>query len=62
MGDSHIKRNERNLFNKAHLSGFSGANIKRLDHFITPTVVEDRSDIVIIHVGSNDITIIQLTK
>ena len=39
-----------------HLNGFSGANIKRLDHFITPTFVEDQSDIVIIQVGSNDIT------
>ena len=41
---------------KIHLNGFSGANIKRLDHFITPTLVEDRPDIVIIHIGSNDIT------
>ena len=37
-------------------NGFSGANIKRLDHFTTPTLVEDRLDIVIIHSGSNDIT------
>ena len=35
---------------------FSGANIKRLDHFITPTLVEDRPDILIIHIRSNDIT------
>ena len=62
MGDSHIRRIKRNLFNnslcegKAHLNGFSGANIKRLDHSITPTLVEDRPDIVIIHIGSNDIT------
>ena len=41
---------------KIHLNGFSGANIKHLDHFITPTLVEDRPDIVIIHIGSNDIT------
>ena len=59
MGDSHIRRIKRNLFNnslcegKAHLNGFNGANIKRLDHFITPTLVED---IVIIHVGSKDVT------
>ena len=62
VGDSHIRRIKRNLFNnslcegKAHLNGFNGANIKRLDHFITPTLVEDRPDIVIIHIGSNDIT------
>ena len=62
VGDSHIRRIERNVFNnslyegKAHLNGFSGANIKRLDHFITPTLVKNRPDIVIIHIGSNDIT------
>ena len=62
VGDSHIKRIKKNLFNnslcegKMHLNGFSGANIKRLDNFITPTLVEERSDIVIIQVGSNDIT------
>ena len=37
------------------MNGFSGANTKRLDHLITPTLVEDRPDIVIIHIGSNDI-------
>ena len=62
VGDSHIRRIERNVFNnslyegKAHLNSFSEANIKRLDHFITPTLVENRPDIVIIHIGSNDIT------
>ena len=62
VGDSHIRRIKRNLFSnslyegKAHLNGFSGANIKRLDHFINSTLVEDRPDIVRIHIGSNDIT------
>ena len=62
VGGGHIRQIKRNLFNnslcegKAHLNGFSGANIKRLDHFITPTLAEDRPDIVIIHIGSNDIT------
>ena len=41
---------------KIHLNGFSGANIKRLHHFVTPTLVEDRPDIVIIQTGSNYIT------
>ena len=62
VGDSHIRRIKRNLFNnllyggKAHLNCFSGTNIKRLEHFITLNLVEDRPDVVIIHVGSNDIT------
>ena len=38
------------------MKGFSGANIKHLDHLITPIVIEDWPDIVIIHIGSNDIT------
>ena len=62
MGDSHIRRIKKNLFNnsinegKAHLNSFSGATINRLDHFVTPILEEDRPDTVIIHVGSNDIT------
>ena len=38
------------------MNSFSGATINGLDHFITPILEEDRPDIVIIHVGSNDIT------
>ena len=62
LGDSQLRRIKRNLFNnslyegKLHLNGCSGANIKRLDHFIIPTLVEDRPDIFIIHIRSNDIT------
>ena len=61
MGDSHIRRIKKNSFNnsiiegKPHLNRFSGATINRLDHFITPTLEEDRPDIVIIHVGLNSI-------
>ena len=33
----------------------ASVELKRLDYFITPTL-EDRPDIVIIHIGSNDIT------
>ena len=62
VGDSHIRRIKRNVFNnslyegEAYLNGFSAGNIKHLDHFTTPTLVEDQPDIVIIHIGSNDIT------
>ena len=62
MANSHIRRIKNNLFNnsinedKAHLNSFSGATVNRLDHFIIPILEEDRLDIVIIHVGSNDIT------
>ena len=62
VGDSHIRQIKRNLFNnslyegKAELNGLSRANIKHLDHFIISTLVADQPDIVIIHIGSNDIT------
>ena len=62
MGDSHIRRIEKNLFKdsiiegKAHLNSFSGATINRLGYFITPILEEDRPDILIIHIGSNYIT------
>ena len=61
MSDSHIRRIKKNLFNnlknedEAHLNSFSGTTINRLNHFITPILEEDRPDIVIIHVDSNDI-------
>ena len=46
VGDSRIRRIKRILFNnslykrKAHLNGFSGANVKPLYHFITPNLVD----------------------
>ena len=61
MGDSHIRRIKKNLFNnsiiegKAHLNSFSGATINRLDHFITPILEEDRPGIVITHNLINNI-------
>ena len=61
MGDSYIRRIKKNLFNnslyegKAHLNGFSGASIKRLDHFITTTLAEDRPGIAVIYIGFNNI-------
>ena len=62
IGDSHVRRIRKNVFNnslndgRAYLNGFSGVNVKRLDHYITPVLEEDQPDIVIIHVGCNDIT------
>ena len=62
MVDNHIRQIKKNLFKEliyegtAHSNVFSGANIKRLDHSISPTMVENQLDIVIIHIISNDIT------
>ena len=51
VGDSHIRRIKKILFNnsihegKAHSNSFSGTTINRLDHCITPILEEDRPDI-----------------
>ena len=42
--------------NTAYTNHFSGSNSKRLEHFIIPTLHEDRPDVVVIHIGSNDVT------
>ena len=61
MGDNHVKWIRRNDFNKdlkqgkAIFRSFSGAKTKQFDHYILPSLVHDKSDAVIIHVGTNDI-------
>ena len=58
---SHIKRIKRNdcdkelRHGKAFFRSFSGANTKQLRHYIIPTLVDDKSDAIVIHVGKNDI-------
>ena len=62
VGDSHIKRIKRNDFNKelrhgkAFFRSFSGANAKQLRHYIIPTLIDDKLDATVIHVGTNDIS------
>ena len=61
VGDSHVKRIKRLDINKELHSGkaffrsFSGANSKQLDHYIISTLVDDKPDVVLLHVGTNDI-------
>ena len=58
---SHVKRIKRLDINKELRSGkaffrlFSGANNRHLDHYIIPTLVDDKPDVVLLHVGTNDI-------
>ena len=40
---------------KPFLDRISGANTKQLQHYIMPTLQNDKPDAVIIHVGTNDI-------
>ena len=61
IGDSHIKRIKRNDFNKelrhgkAFFRSFNGENAKQLRHYIIPTLIDDKPDTIVIHVGTNDI-------
>ena len=61
IGDSHLKRiNKRKLkYNVGKMVSFkcfSGANTKKLDYCVVPTLVDETPQTVVIHIGSNDIT------
>jgi len=62
IGDSHVKRIHRNGLNQNLLNGkaffrpFDRVNVKRLSHYIIPTLVEDKPDAIVIHIGPNDIS------
>ena len=62
IGDSHIKRIERDLI-VHHLSdknislkckNFDGADVRRTEHHLLPFLLEDQVDSTIIHGGTND--------
>ena len=61
VGDSHLNRIKRNIFQKSVNGGktyfnvFRGATSKRLNHYFQPTLHEDQPDVVLLHIGSNDI-------
>ena len=61
IGDSHLKRINRrklkyNIGKMVSFKCFSGANIKQLDYYIVPMLVDETPQAVVIHIGSNDIT------
>ena len=62
IGDSHIKRIKRDLI-VHHLSdknislkckNFDGADVRRIQHHLLPSLHEDQVDSIIIHGGTND--------
>ena len=61
IGDIHVKRIRRIDFNKefrnskAYFRSLNGATSKQLDHYIMSSLVDNKPDAVIIHVGTNDI-------
>ena len=64
VGDSHIKRIEKDLIvhhlNNTNISlkckNFDGADVRRIQHHLLPALHEDQPDGIIIHGGINDIT------
>ena len=60
IGDNHIRRLNKRHFNekingKVYFNVFWSANIKRVHHFIQPTLHEDKPYTKLIYIGSNDI-------
>ena len=61
IGDSHLNRITRNIFQKSVNGGetyfnvFRSAASNRLNHFILPTLHEDQPDVVLLHIASNDV-------
>ena len=60
IGDSHLNRIKRNVFQelvnggKTYFNVFRGTTSKRLNHYILPTLHEDHPDAVLLHISSND--------
>ena len=68
IGDSHVRRLNRHRLNqsfdhaKSILKAFSGAKIQDLEHYIVPHLSEEKPDIAVIHIGSNNVTYNSLDK
>ena len=60
VGDSYYKRIKQNDFTdelrqgKAFFRSFSGANAKQLRHYNIPILVDDKPDVIVIQVVTND--------
>ena len=61
IGDSHLKRINKRQSEKeigkilSLFKCFSATNIKQLNYYTVPTLVDETPDTVVIHIGSNDI-------
>ena len=62
IGDSHLKRIKRNLFKNlktllimSFIKPFDGAKTEHIKHCVMPFLKEQKPDIIVIHVGGNDI-------
>ena len=63
FGDSHLGRFNKKLSSnslpkcRTRMKYFSGVRTKDLEYYVTPTLNEEKPDIVTMHVSSNDIVI-----
>ena len=61
IGDSHLRRINRKLFNdslpycKGNIKYFSGTKSVELEHYIKPMLMNNKPDVVVIYIGTNDI-------
>ena len=60
VGDSHVRRLEKRKFDtlpntSVFLKSYSGANLQHFAHHITPTLLYEQPDSLVIHIGSNDV-------
>ena len=61
VGESHVKTikrldfDKKLRFSKAFFRLFIGENSKQFDHYIIPTLVDNKPDVVFLHVGTNGI-------
>ena len=64
IGDSHIKRIKRNLYDNlfetetSYIKSFSDAETQDLMHNIIPSLAKQKPDIAVIYIGGNDINLI----
>ena len=61
VGDSHLIRINKRKFKEdfgsfVSFKCFGGANTKELDHHLIPTLVDHKPMVMVVHIGSNDIT------
>ena len=68
IGDSHLNRINKSTFKNDNIEHavyfkcFSGSNMKQLNYYANPTLVDEQPNTVIVHIGSNDITKFNYSK
>ena len=63
FGDSHMRRIDRrkligSVKPKTQVKFFNGVKSEQLEYYVIPTIKEQNPDVVIIHVGSNNVNYI----